>query len=141
VAEARKGGSPIPKVELDSARDWYTKSMVNIWETLGIAPPSLATAKSESEKEKLASKRVTEYFQDLLAQRAQPVPFPPPHERALREKYGATINTVGLNRAVDIAQKMRAKSDSAGPKQPPPRSDLPKSVIPLPQPKKDTTKK
>lgn len=120
------------KVTLDSAeladmRRGFVASVVNDWNGLNIAPKSLAdSAKSESDRERLAAARVDEYLSRLVNEQAQFVPVPPPVERALRQKYDAKINTAALDRAVQQAQQLRARTDSTTKAQQPP------SAVPMP---------
>ncbi len=60
---------------------------------------------------------------------AQIVPIPVPLANALAEKFDASINRAGLDRATERAQKIRASADSARAAQQP-RSEVPIPGVP-----------
>jgi parvulin-like peptidyl-prolyl isomerase len=120
------------KVTLDTAttnniRRQFGAAVTMSWQALGIDPKSLAdSAKSESEKEKLAAARVESYMNRLLSQQAQFVEVPMPLESMLREKYDFKLNDAGIDRALERAQRIRAVADSTKAAQQPP------SAVPMP---------
>jgi hypothetical protein len=101
--------------------------IVRMWQGIDIDPKSLAdSAKSAAERERLAAARVERYLDNILAGQAQPVPVPVPLKKILDSKYEASVNSAGVDRAVERAQKVRQASDSAR------AASQPKSQIPLP---------
>ena len=50
-----------------------------------------------------------------MKQQVQYVAVAPPVEQVARAKYGAKLSTVGMQRAIDLADKAKAKADSARP--------------------------
>jgi peptidyl-prolyl cis-trans isomerase C len=94
---------------------------------LGIDPKALAdSAKSAPERERLAASRVETYIDRILAGQAQPLPVPQPLASVLQSKYESSINSAGVDRSVERAQKIRATADSAR------AQNQPKSQVPLP---------
>jgi hypothetical protein len=107
-------------------RDWgQLVSMV--WQGLGVDPKSLAdSAKSAPERERLAAARVEGVMDRIMSGQAQLVPIPMPLAVALDEKYDASVNRAGLDRATERAAKIRASADSAR------AAQQPRSEVPLP---------
>jgi hypothetical protein len=107
-------------------RDWgQLVSMV--WQGLGVDPKSLAdSAKSVPERERLAAARVEGMIDRIMNGQAQIVPIPMPLATALDEKYDASINRAGLDRATERAAKIRASADSAR------AAQQPRSEVPIP---------
>jgi len=101
--------------------------VANIWQTLGVDPKVLAdSAKNTAEKERLAASRVDAYLDRMMAGQAQPISFPTPLKRMLEAKYPSSTNAAGLDRALEQAQRVRAKADSVK------AANQPKSQVPLP---------
>jgi hypothetical protein len=106
------------------ARDWG-QLVGMVWQGLGVDPKSLAdSAKSAPERERLAAARVEGFMDRVMNGQAQIVPIPAPLAAALDEKYEASINRAGLDRATERAAKIRASADSARAAQQP-RSEVP----------------
>lgn len=118
------------KVQLDSAemsqiRARYTQAVINTWTALNVLPSSLAdSGKTVADREKIAAVRADAYLEKLMAQQAQFVPVAPPVRQIATAKYGVKLNVAGLQRAVDMAGKTKAASDSARAKSRPP-SEVP----------------
>ena len=94
---------------------------------LGVDPKALSdSAKTAPERERLASNRVEAYIDRILAGQAQPVPVPQPLATVLQSKYESSINSAGVDRSVERAQKIRASADSTR------AANQPKSQVPLP---------
>ena len=101
--------------------------VTNVWQALGVDPKMLAdSAKSTAEKERLAASRVDAYLDRMMAGQAQPLSLPTPLKKMLDAKYETSINSAGIDRAVERAKKVRATADSAR------TANQPKSQIPLP---------
>ena len=84
------------------------------WQQMGIDPKSLAdSAKSTAERERLAASRVEAFLDKIMAGQAQPIPVPAPLQMVLMDKYDASVNAAGIDRAVERAAKLRASADSA----------------------------
>jgi peptidyl-prolyl cis-trans isomerase D len=120
------------KVGVDSTerKSMYTEIgqlVTNLWQTLGIDPRQLAdSAKSTAERERLAASRVEAYLDRIMAGQAQPASLPTPLKNMLDSKYESTVNSAGIDRAVQLATKVRASADSAR------TANQPKSQIPMP---------
>jgi hypothetical protein len=101
-----------------------------VWQGLGVDPKSLAdSAKSVPERERLAAARVEAMLDRVMNGQAQMVPIPMPLAIALDEKYDASVNRAGLDRATERAAKIRASADSARAAQQP-RSEVPIPGVP-----------
>ncbi|MFI5309678.1 MAG: peptidylprolyl isomerase [Gemmatimonadales bacterium] len=120
------------KVTLDSQdingiRRAFTGSVMNSMSTLSIAPSQLKdSAKTASDRERLAQTRVDAYLGKLLRNEAQFAEVSEPVTIVLRKKYEARVVTAGVDRAVAEATKLTAAADSAKAKA------LPSSVVPTP---------
>jgi len=120
------------KVELapEERTNMYTsvsQLVQNVWNALGVDPKMLAdSAKNTAEKERLAASRVDVYLDRMMAGQAQPIAVPPPLKKMLDAKYGSSVNSAGIDRAFERAQKVRASADSAR------TANQPKSQVPLP---------
>ena len=107
------------KVQVDSAElaqlhGSFVNAVRNAWAQLGVTPASLRdSAKTDGDREKLAAKRVNEYFSRMLAEQAPFVPVPTPLSNILRSKYKYSFNDAGFDRAVEEAAKIRSSADSA----------------------------
>jgi hypothetical protein len=98
-----------------------------LWQQLGVDPKQLAdSAKTVPERERLAANRVESYVDRILGGQAQPLPVPQPLATVLESKYDYSINSAGVDRAVERAQKIRATADSSR------AANQPKSQVPLP---------
>ena len=98
-----------------------------VWQQLGIDPKMLAdSAKTAPERERLAAGRVESYVDRILAGQAQPLPIPQPLANVLQSKYDHSINSAGIDRAVERAQKIRSTADSTR------AANTPQSQVPLP---------
>lgn len=94
---------------------------------LGVDAKALAdSAKTAPERERLAASRVETYIDRILGGQAQPLPVPQPLATVLQSKYESSINSAGVDRSVERAQKIRASADSAR------AQNQPKSQVPLP---------
>jgi hypothetical protein len=71
------------------------------------------SANSESEREKLAGRRVDDYFGRMVIEQAPFVPVPTPLSNILRKKFKVSFNDAGFDRAVQEASKIRNSADSA----------------------------
>jgi parvulin-like peptidyl-prolyl isomerase len=107
------------KIQLDPAEltqlhSSFTNAVRNAWAQLGVTPSSLQdSAKTESDREKLAAKRINEYFGRMIQEAAPFVPVPTPLSNVLRSKYKYAFNDAGFDRGVEEAAKVRNSADSA----------------------------
>ena len=99
----------------------------NLEMTLGIDAKTLSdSAKSVPEKERLAAAHVDAYLDRMMAGQAQPITVPPPLKKILDAKYESSVNSAGIDRGFERAQKLRKVADSTR------AANQPKSQIPLP---------
>jgi hypothetical protein len=107
------------KVQVDTAQlaqlhSNFIAAVRNAWAQLGVAPASLSdSAKTETDREKLAATRINEYFTRMVQEQAPFVPVPTPLSNVLRTKYKSAFNDAGFDRAVQEAAKIRSSADSA----------------------------
>jgi len=132
------------KIQLDPAEltqlhASFTNAGRSAWSQLGVTPLSLQdSAKTESDREKLAAKRINDYFGRMIQESAPFVPVPTALSNVLRSKYKYAFNDAGFDRAVEEAAKIRNSADSARTagqpatavplNPPPPASSTPPSV-------------
>ncbi len=107
------------KVQIDSAEltqlhTSFINAVRSAWTQLGVTPASLTdSAKSEADREKLAAKRINDYFTRMVSEQAPFVPVPTPLSNILRSKFKYGFNDAGFDRAVEEAAKIRSSADSA----------------------------
>jgi len=107
------------KIQIDSAElaqlhASFVGAVGNAWAQLGVVPASLRdSAKTDGDREKLAARRINEYFARMLSEQAPFVPVPTPLSNILRTKYKYSFNDAGFDRAVEEASKIRNSADSA----------------------------
>jgi hypothetical protein len=124
-ADSAKTG-PTPEEYTNLHRD-FVQAVAMTWQALRIDPKSLAdSAKTPSERERLAAARIESFLDRVMAGEAQPVPVPAPLQIVLMNKYDSKVNPAGIDRAVERAQKIRHVADSTR------AANQPKSAVPLP---------
>ena len=122
-ADSAKMG-PTPEEVAGLHRD-FVQAVAMTWQALHIDPKSLAdSAKTPAERERLAASRVEAYLDKIMAGEAQPVPVPSPLQIVLMNKFDAKVNSAGLDRAVERAQRVRVVADSTR------GANMPKSAVP-----------
>jgi hypothetical protein len=127
LAKADSAKVTIPQPDKDQMYTQVNQLVTNIWQALGVDPKQLAdSAKSTPEKERLAASRADAYLDKMMAGQAQPISPPLPLRKILDAKYEASVNTAGLDRATERAQRVRSSADSAR------TANQPKSDIPMP---------
>jgi parvulin-like peptidyl-prolyl isomerase len=119
------------KITMDSAEigqlhSSFVNAVKQAWSQLGITPPALQdSAKSDGDREKLAAKRIDDYFERLVQEKTPFVSVPTPVANVLRMKFSYAFNDAGFDRAVEQASKIRNSADSAR------SAGQPPSAIPL----------
>lgn len=104
----------IEPAEIAQLRESFVNAVKQAWSQLGVTPASLQdSAKTESDRERLAAKRIDAYFDKLVEEQARFVAVPTPVANVLRSKYSYSFNDAGLDRAVEQAAKIRNSADSA----------------------------
>ena len=104
----------IDSTELAQLHASFVAAVGNAWAQLAVAPASLRdSAKTDGDREKLAARRINEYFTRMLSEQAPFVPVPTPLSNILRTKYKYSFNDAGFDRAVEEASKIRNSADSA----------------------------
>jgi parvulin-like peptidyl-prolyl isomerase len=126
VRAADSAGIAVDSEELSRIRNSFHTQVEQTWMQLRIHPSQLAdSAGTRTEREQLASRRVEAYVEAMLAGRAPFVPIVAPLQSALRTRYDARVNSAGLDRAFQIAQRQRVAADAA--------RQQTESAVPLPQ--------
>lgn len=119
------------KVAPDSAamgniRNAFYAQVMGAMAELKVSPFFLKdSAKTESERERLAASRIDTYFDALLNEKAQYVNIPESVTQALRAKYESRVVQAGIERALERATKIRQVADSTRASQPQPQSAVP----------------
>jgi parvulin-like peptidyl-prolyl isomerase len=104
----------VDPAELAQLHGSFTNAVRSAWTQLGVTPKGLTdSAKSEGDREKLAAKRIDDYFTRMVQEQAPFVPVPTPLSNVLREKFKYSFNDAGFDRVVQEASKIRSSADSA----------------------------
>ncbi|HJP86086.1 MAG TPA: peptidylprolyl isomerase, partial [Gemmatimonadaceae bacterium] len=91
----------IDPAEMSQLHSQFVSAVQQAWAQLGVAPQSLQdSAKTADAREKLAAKRIDEYFARMIQEQAPFVPVPTPVSNILRQKYKYSMNDAGFDRAV-----------------------------------------
>ena len=113
--------------ELASLHRDFVQAVVQSWQAMNLDPKSLAdSGKTTEAREKIAAARVEAFVDRIMGGGVQPLPIPSPLQIVLLNKYPAKINQAGIDRAVELAAKLRGSADSAK------AASQPKSAVPLP---------
>ena len=116
----------IDSTELTQMRAGFTNAVRNAWSSLGVTPQELGdSAKTVDAREKLAVRRIDDYFQRMVQEQAAFVPIPTPLSNVLRTKYKYAFNDAGFDRAVQEASKIRNSADSTR------TASQPQTAVPL----------
>lgn len=127
LGRARAAKIQVPDSVRTSVYNEFASATTAMWQAIGIDPKALAdSAKTKSERERLAASRVENFMDRVMAGMAQPIPVPGPIKEILDSKYESSINSAGVDKAVQAAAKVRAAADSAR------SAKQPKSAVPLP---------
>ncbi len=115
--------------ELASLHRDFVQAVVQSWQAMNLDPKSLAdSGKTPDAREKIAAARVEAFIDRIMAGGVQPLPVPSPLQIVLMNKFPSKSNAAGIDRAVELAAKLRAASDSTK------SASQPKSAVPLPLP-------
>jgi hypothetical protein len=127
LKQADSAGIKLDTAEISAVRTAFKSLVRNAWAGLRVSPELLAdSAQNEGDRERLAAARIDAYMGRLLLQQEGFIDIPPPLAEALREKYDGSIKPAGIARALELAQKTRATTDSIR------SSGQPKSAVPIP---------
>ncbi|MBW7934492.1 MAG: peptidylprolyl isomerase [Gemmatimonadaceae bacterium] len=112
---------------LENLRNAFYGQVAGAMSELKVSPFFLKdSAKTVSERERLAASRIDGYFDLLLNEKAQFVNVPEPVSSALRAKYESRIVAAGIERALERAAKIRQVADSTR------AAQQPASAVPMP---------
>jgi hypothetical protein len=114
TSEEWKGLEEHFRAQLDTLRTDMGLDTAALWDSTA----------AKADRHKVAAMKVDQYFERLLSGKARLRPLPSALATLLRERSDYRIYDGGLNRAVELAEAERAKTDStkakAGPMQPAP---------------------
>jgi len=114
LKQADSAGVKIDPAEITQMHASFLSAVGQAWNQLGITPSSLQdSAKSQGDREKLAGKRIDNYFTRMVGEQAPFVSVPTPLSNVLRQKYSYSLNDAGFDRAIEQASKIRNSADSA----------------------------
>lgn len=123
----------------------FKNAVSQTWASLGVEPAKLADSASKaagSDKEKIAGAMVEAFFAKLVKNEVPFVDVPYPVARAVQKKYTFSINEAGLDKVIEQAKGVRAKSDSSKVGAPGAPGAAAPGAAPAPAaPAPDTTKK
>jgi parvulin-like peptidyl-prolyl isomerase len=104
----------VDPAEITQLHAGFVNAVKQAWGQLGVTPASLQdSAKTVTDREKLAAKRIDDYFDKLVQEQAAFVAVPTFVANVLRSKYSYSFNDAGFDRAVELASKIRNSADSA----------------------------
>jgi len=113
--------------ELKQLHNAFFQARNAAWTQLGVDPKTLAdSGKTEADRVRFASARISKYMDALVGGQAQFVQVPEPVARVLRDKASASVNAAGIDRAVERAVKAHAAADSTA------RAGAPATAVPMP---------
>jgi hypothetical protein len=137
LKKATEAKIDVPEAQRKNYHENFVKYVTSTMQQMGISPQQLSdSAKSTSEKEKLAAKRIEAYVDKFMAGEAPVSDIPEPIKAALDMKHPAKINSAAIDRAVQAAVKVRAAADSARAASMPTQSmpGMPPGMPPMPPP-------
>ncbi|HEY1952064.1 MAG TPA: peptidylprolyl isomerase [Gemmatimonadaceae bacterium] len=126
LKQADSAGVKIDPAEITQLHASFINAVRSAWAQLGVTPQSLAdSAKSEGDREKLAARRINDYFSRMVQEQAAFVSVPTPLSNVLRSKFKYSFNDAGLDRSVQEAARIRSSADSSR------SAQQPQSAVPL----------
>lgn len=127
LQQADSAGITVDTAEVNAARSAFKAVVINTWEGLQITPKVLDdSAQTRAERERVGASLANGYMERLLQQQVGYIEVPPPLAEALRDRYDASLKPAGIQRALEVAQKLRAAADSTR------AAAQPKSAVPMP---------
>jgi hypothetical protein len=104
----------VDPAEITQLHSSFINAVKQAMSQLGVSPPALNdSAKSTGDREKLAARRVDDYFTRMVQEAAPFVSVPTPVSNVIRQKFSFSLNDAGFDRAVEQASKLRNSADSA----------------------------
>lgn len=114
--------------ELKQLHNAFFQARDAAWTQLGVDPKTLAdSGKTEADRVRFASARVNKYMDALVSGQAQFIQVPEPLARVLRDQMSGSVNSAGIDRAVERAVKAHAAADSTA------RAGAPATAVPMPK--------
>jgi hypothetical protein len=115
LREADSANIRITPQEWDTLNARYHTQLDTLRAEVGLNESDLTDASSSlAERQKLAGLKVDQYFDRLTQGKARLRPLPSALSTLLRQRFPYRVHDAGVNRAVEIAQGLKAKADSTG---------------------------
>jgi hypothetical protein len=117
LREADSAHVKITPQEWDTLNLRYRTQLDTLRAEVGLNEPDLTSSSTAlPERQKLADMKVDEYFDRLTQGKARLRPLPSALSTLLRQRFPYRVHDAGVNRAVEIAQGLKAKADSTASK-------------------------
>jgi hypothetical protein len=114
LREADSARIKITPQEWDTLNLRYRTQLDTLRAEVGLTESDLTDASTAlPERQKLAELKVDQYFDRLTQGKARLRPLPSALSTLLRQRFPYRVHDAGVNRAVEIAQGLKAKSDSS----------------------------
>lgn len=127
LKQADSAGIQLDSADVSQMRRGFVTAVTTAWTGLNVSPSQLAdSAKTESERERLAASRIENYVDRLILKDEAFVQVPASVASALQDKFKWDINAAGVDRALERAGKLRAAADSAK------KLAQPSTAVPMP---------
>ncbi len=113
LREADSAGIRTTPAEWNSLQLRFRAQIDTLLAEIGLNSPELADeSASASERQKLASLKLEGYFDRLISGTIRLRPLPSALATILRERTPHEVHDAGVNRAMELAQQLKAKADS-----------------------------
>jgi hypothetical protein len=117
LREADSAHIRITPQEWDTLNLRYRTQLDTLRAEVGLNEADLTSSSTAlGERQKLADMKVDEYFDRLTQGKARLRPLPSALSTLLRQRFPYRVHDAGVNRAVEIAQGLKAKADSTASK-------------------------
>lgn len=117
LREADSAHIKVTPQEWDTLNLRYRTQLDTLRAEVGLSQSDLTSSSTAlSERQKLAELKVDQYFDRLTQGKARLRPLPSALSTLLRQRLPYRVHDAGVNRAVEIAQGLKAKSDSTASK-------------------------
>ena len=135
LREAEAAGITVTPLEWADLQRRYLTALDTLRADMQLGGPDITDASiPAAERERLAALKVEQYFDGLVEGKIRLRPLPSALATLLREQMPYRLHDAGINRAVEEAQTIRAKADSAAPRGPLQPAPGPAPVPGLPTP-------
>jgi hypothetical protein len=112
LKEAAKNHVALTAVEWKQMQDGFAEAVDSLKSLVGLVPPALDPKASVSDRSRAATKKVDEFFNDLVGQKKQLRQLPGILSATLRSREKTKFNPIALQRGLELARSKHA-ADSA----------------------------